>query len=155
MSLTSVFLSEAPIPPFFIAILLLTITLVLVGVGPIAAALGGWTKLSKLYPAPQTFGGQKIRASGAMGIANYGFSLLLGADSRGLSMQTTGFVRTGHPALFVPWSDIRALEASFFFNWRVFITFSKAPEVVLRLRRETVLKLKELAGAPQAFPGIT
>jgi len=141
-------------PPFFIPVLLVTAIVVIVGVGPIAARLGGWKRLEEFYRASSPFEGNKILASGAMGAANYGFSLLLGADARGFSMETTGFVRTGHTPLFIPWSDVQPEEVSGLGGPRVLVEFAKAPGVVLRLRKKTVLELKEKSGSAQAFPGI-
>lgn len=126
----------------------------ILGAGPLAAAVGGWNRLAKFYRAPGPFQGAKQVASGAMGLANYGFSLLLGADAGGLSLETTGFVRTGHAPLFIPWTDLQAEEVSGLFGSRVFIGFSKAPGIILRLRKKTVLELKQKTGIPQAFQGI-
>lgn len=144
-------------PPLLIPMLLMTLVfsvVVAIGAGPIAAAVGGWGQLANYYRATNPFEGKKRVASGGMGLANYGFSLLLGADARGFSMETTGFVRTGHAPLFIPWSDVKATEASGLFAPRVLVEFSRAPGIVLRLTKKTVLQLKEGAGAPQAFPGI-
>lgn len=141
-------------PPFFIPIVLLTSILVIIGAGPIAAATGGWKKLEKFYRATTPFEGEKRVMSGAMGIANYGFSLLLGTDARGFSLETTGFVRTGHAPLFIPWTDVRAREVPGLVGPRVLVEFAKAPGVVLRLTKKAVLQLKGISGASQAFPGI-
>jgi len=134
--------------------LIISVVLV-IGAGPIAAAVVGWRKLAEFYKASGPFEGKKIVASGGMGMANYGFSLLLGADALGFSLETTGLVRTGHAPLFIPWSDVKASKTSGLFAPRVFVEFSKAPGIVLRLRKKTVLELKEGAGTPQAFPGIS
>ena len=142
-------------PPFFIPILILTSIVVIIGVGPIAAAVGGWKRLEGFYRANGPFEGNKIVASGAMGVANYGFSLLLGVDDRGFSMETTGFVRTGHAPLFIPWSDVKTTETPGALVPRVLVEFTKAPGVVLRLRKKTVLELKERAGSAKTFPDIS
>lgn len=142
--------------PAFIPILAAVLgILVVIGVGPIAARLGGWTLLAQTYAAIRPFGGRKQLASGAMGAANYGFSLLLGADSQGLSLETTGFVRTGHVPLFIPWSDVQAKEVPGLVGPRILVEFAKAPGVVLRLTKKTVLGFKEFCGVPRAFPGIS
>lgn len=130
-------------------------TLLIMGAGPLAAAIGGWKRLAVFYRATEPFEGKKQLASGGMGLASYGFSLLLGVDVRGFSMETTGLVRTGHAPLFIPWSDVQAREVSGLFAPRVFVEFSKAPGVVLRLTKKTVLELKERSGVPQAFPEIS
>lgn len=141
--------------PFFVPLLAaFTGILAFLGAGPIAARLGGWSRLAKSYPAAFPFEGKKLLASGAMGPANYGFSLLLGADARGLSLETTGFVRTGHKPLFIPWSDVTAREVSGLFYPRALVGFQKAPGVTLRLPKKTVLELKELAGCADAFSGV-
>lgn len=141
-------------PPFIIPAVLLVSILTIIGAGPIAARLGGWSRLAGTYAASRSFDGRQQLVSGAMGIANYGFSLLLGADSQGFWMGTTGFVRTGHVPLFIPWTDIRATEVPGWVGPRVLVEFSKAPGVVLRLTKKTVLKFKENCGIPQAFKEI-
>ncbi|HJT24295.1 MAG TPA: hypothetical protein VJ873_06940 [bacterium] len=142
-------------PPFLIPAVLLISILVVIGAGPIAAKLGGWSRLAETYAAVRPFEGRKQLASGAMGAANYGFSLLLGADSQGFSLETTGFVRTGHAPLFIPWAEVKATETFGIFSPRVLVEFSKAPGVVLRLTKKTILELKERSEIPQAFPGIS
>ena len=118
-------------PPFFIPILLLVFLITLPSAGVIASRAGGWSKLAKVYPDVTHYVGEEIVCSGGMGIANYGFSLLLGGNYSGFSMKVTPWLRLGHEPLFIPWEDLIVEEYQSLFYPRVLISFKKCPGVFL------------------------
>ncbi len=71
-------------PPFFIPVLLLITLIALPSAGVVASKTGGWSKLAKVYPDVVSYVGEEVVCSGGMGIANYGFSLLLGGNYTGI-----------------------------------------------------------------------
>src|SRR5581483_6633449 len=114
-------------PPYFIPILLLSILVTLPSAGVLAALVGGWTKIAKVYPLLTPYEGATIVGSGGMGIANYGYSLVLGGNSAGLYLYVTPWLRLGHSPLFIPWEDITAEEFQSLFYPRVLLGFKKCP----------------------------
>lgn len=68
---------------FLMFIPFLIFLIALPGVGAVAAKVGGWAKLAKVYVPPEPYAGEKALCSGGMGIAHYGFSLLLGGTTPG------------------------------------------------------------------------
>jgi hypothetical protein len=89
-----------------------------------------------------------------MGITHYGFSLLLGGNDSGLSLEVTPWLRIGHSPLFIPWEDMAVEEFQSFFYPRVLIRFQKCPGVFLRMPKKDALKVRNLPGCGKAFQGI-
>ena len=89
---------------------LLVLLLVIPSAGVLAARTGGWAKLAECYPSQSPYEGEVILCSGGMGIANYGFSLLVGGNTSGLYLSIAPWLRLGHSPLWVPWEDITAEE---------------------------------------------
>jgi hypothetical protein len=142
-------------PPFFIPILLLILLITFPGAGFIASRAGGWSKLAEVYPDVAHYVGEETVCSGGMGIANYGFSLLLGGNYSGFSLKVTPWLRLGHEPLFVPWEDLVVEEIRGVFYPRVMIGFKKCPGVFLRMPKKDALKVKALAGNGKAFQNIS
>jgi hypothetical protein len=141
-------------PPYFIPGLLLTILITLPTAGVLAAKAGGWAKLAKFYPSLVPYEGERVLCSGGMGMANYGFSLLLGGNAIGLYLNVTPWIRLGHAPLFISWEDITAQEVQSLFYPRLMLSFKKCPGVVLRMPKKDGLKVRSLPGCEKAFPGI-
>jgi hypothetical protein len=134
-------------PFFFVGMWLL--------VGWSLAQFGGWSSLAESYRAEGPFEGKKFSGmAGRMGMSRYKGVLILGADNRGLFLSVIFLFRFSHPALFIPWTDITASEKKGFFYDSVSLEFAKAPGIVLQLRKQDVLKLKEQAESLSAFAGI-
>jgi hypothetical protein len=142
-------------PPFFIPVLLLITLIALPSAGVVASKTGGWSKLAKVYPDVVSYVGEEVVCSGGMGIANYGFSLLLGGNYTGFSMKVTPWLRLGHEPLFIPWEDLAVEEIQGLFYPRVMISFKKCPGIFLRMPKKDALKVKALAGSAKAFQNIS
>ncbi len=141
-------------PPFLIPVLFLLPVVLVLGMGPFVSRFSGWARLAEYYKAGLPFEGSKLILGARMNSANYGFSLM-GANIQGFSLEAALMIRSGHPALFFPWSEMTAKEAPGIFYPRVFVEFKKVPGVVLAVYKKDILKLKEAAGVAQAFPEIT
>src|SRR5688572_3377228 len=71
--------------------------------------MSGWSTLARTYGAREPFAGTlQRRCSGTLGIVGYNKCLALGANELGLHISVPRIFAIGHPALFVPWSEIRA-----------------------------------------------
>jgi hypothetical protein len=72
----------------------------------------GWHKLAERFRYEREFEGERWRfQSGIMRWSTrYGNILTLGANREGLYMAIFVLFRTGHPALFLPWSEITVSE---------------------------------------------
>ncbi len=141
-------------PPFFVPILLLIVLITLPSAGVLASRVGGWSKLAKVYAALTPYEGETVICSGGMGIANYGFSLDLGGNATGFSLNVTPWLRLGHTPLFIPWEDITAEEFQSLFYPRVLVSFKKYPGVFLRMTKKDALRVRSLPGCEKAFWGI-
>lgn len=133
--------SPAPFFIFFLG-LWLAVTYLL-------SILGGWSKLAQEYKADTDFDGVKWRFQTALMRfrTRYRNCLTVGANSYGLYLSMMFLFRFGHPALFVPWSDIRKTEPS---GWnrgqRLF--FTKVPSVPIRMRTSLIEKIESERGLP-------
>lgn len=141
-------------PPFFIPMMLLTLLVILPSAGVLASRIGGWSKLAKVYAPLTPYEGETVLCSGGMGLANYGFSLLLGGNSTGLFLNVTPWLRLGHSPLFIPWEDLMVEEFQSLFYPRVLISFKKCPGVYLRMPKKDALKVRNLPGCEMVFQGI-
>ena len=134
--------------------LVLIILVIMPAAWVIAARMGGWEKLAEIHEALTPYEGKVVIASGGMGIANYGYSLLLGGDSFGLFLNVKPWLRIGHKPLFIPWEDMTFQEAQSVFYPRVLVSFKKCPGIVLRMPKIDALKVRDLPGCQKAFRGI-
>jgi hypothetical protein len=118
------------------------------------AHLGGWATLARAYRAWTPFAGTtRSGQSGAVGWSNYGNSLIVGCDQRGLSLAVLFLFRAGHPPLFIPWEDISVTESRSLFVFTCFdLRFRKAPGVRFRIRPRLAERLRAQAGARWPAP---
>jgi hypothetical protein len=142
--------------PFLVAILAVVypalIVLIIYSAGFLAAALGGWKRLAKVYPAEGSFEGKTHSfVSGKMGLANYGLSLVTGANPRGLYLWVIAPLKPSHKPLFIPWDDLRASWFSFLFLKRIRLTFGKVPGVWLMLEEKHLLRLLDESGSAKTL----
>jgi hypothetical protein len=112
------------------------------GVLFLLALMGGWSSLAQHYQSQADFSGKKwYFQSGRLGWVNYNGCLTVGSNYRGVYLAVFPLFRPGHPALFIPWYDIRTTEhQGWLFAYRDF-TFAKAPSVRLRVWRRLGDKL--------------
>ena len=76
------------------------------GVLWVLAHLGVWSNLAERYPANAAKEGTAFyMRSGKVGMVNYGSCLTLTVSDSGLRLAVMLPFRTGHPPLFIPWSD--------------------------------------------------
>lgn len=78
------------------------------GISFLIAKIGGWGLLARRFRLNSTFAGEKwSMQSAAMRFGvSYNNCLTVGANNRGLFVQTMILFRLWHPPLFVPWSEI-------------------------------------------------
>lgn len=141
-------------PPFFIPIMLLIVLITLPSAGVIASRVGGWSKLAEVYAPLTPYEGETVVCSGGMGIAHYGFSLLVGGNSSGLYLWVTPWLKLGHSPLFIPWEDLMIEEFQSMFYPRLMISFKKCPGIYLRMPKKDALKVRNIPGCENAFRGI-
>jgi hypothetical protein len=148
---------EIPKSTTFIVVFLaffypLLIVFIIYSAGFLAAALGGWKRLAKVYPAEGSFEGMTHSfVSGKMGLANYGLSLVTGANPRGLYLWVIAPLKPSHKPLFIPWDDLRASWFSFLFLKRIRLTFAKVPDVWLMLEERHLLRLLDESGSSKTI----
>jgi hypothetical protein len=122
-------MTDESLPPWFP----LVPVLALVGVSFLLSWIGGWQELARYYRARLPFTGQRFwMKSGGMrwGVA-YRSCLNFGSDSSGVYLSVFPLLRIGHPALFVPWSDISISKHEGWFLGGVTLWFKRAPSVSL------------------------
>lgn len=126
--------------PFVVAFpLIWTVTVVLI------ARIGGWAQLAREYPARTQLGDRRFRfQSGRMRLGSgYGSCLMIGSDPAGLYLEVLFLFRPGHPALFIPWSDVTVRDDRKSIRGGVALGFSRVPEVPLVLAGKLVEQLAD------------
>jgi len=88
------------------------------------SAAGGWRRLARTYATQEIpFGGRAFPwVSGMVGIARYNRTLIVTTNAAGIHIKTRRIFRFSHPALFIPWGDIRKPQRYSFLR-REYITF--------------------------------
>ena len=120
------------------------------GVVLLLSRIGGWRALAESYRATQPFTGEQFRMRvGWMRGSRYRGVLSLGADSTGLFLSIFPLFRMGHPALFIPWSDISFSKDRYGSFEGVRLRFSKVPSVSLLI--PTDLAAQVFAKGPLRF----
>ena len=105
--------------------------------------ISGWSTLAHTYKEQQPFAGEvQRRCSGTLGFVGYNKSLVLGANEQGLHISVPKIFVFGHPALFVPWSDVRASRKRRFLIPTVGFELGRAPSITLRVHRRFSDKLE-------------
>lgn len=128
---------------------LITATTLFFLVGHLLAALGGWRTLAEHYRASDEPPGKRFSwGSLRMRFVNYNNCLNLIAGRNGLHLSIFPLLRSGHPALLLPWSDIAVTPSSGFLGPYLDLQARKAPDVRLRLRRGLAEKILRAAGQP-------
>jgi hypothetical protein len=108
----------------------------------LVALIGGWKRLAAHYQSNSDFLGQQWSfSSGRLGVSNYSAALTVGANSSGLYLAVLLPWRPGHPPLFIPWQEINTSTSKSLWGAYVNFTFSRAPDVTLRLRKNLAEKL--------------
>ena len=113
------------------------------------AKLGGWRLLAQRFRFDGMFTGTVWRwQSGAFRrIASYNGALIIGANESGIMLTTMFFFRLGHPALFIPWSEITVQERISLFGTLVDLKLGLVEQVPFTIRQELGVKLRNAAGS--------
>lgn len=128
-------------PLFWIAIVLLL------------SRLSGWHRLSERYRAHAPFAGEtQSGCHGMLGRVSYRGTLTLGANDMGLYLAVMKIFATGHPPLFIPWTDIRARRARLLFIPVVTLAIG-SPPTELRVHRKFSEPLERAANGRLAIDG--
>lgn len=127
----------------------ITATLLFFLVGHLLAAVGGWRALAEHYRASDEPAGERFSwCSLRLRVVNYNNCLNLVAGRSGLHLSIFPLLRSGHPALLLPWSEITLTPSSGFLGPYLDLQTRRAPGVRLRLRRGLAEKILHAAGQP-------
>ncbi len=127
-------------PAFMVAVWLFATTM--------TSYLGGWHALSLRYQANGIFGGQKWNyQSGQMrAFTNYNGCLTVGASPAGLYLRPFALFRFQHPALFIPWHEIRVERKRYLFREMTALYLSSEYSIPLRISNRLAEKIQKAAG---------
>jgi hypothetical protein len=104
------------------------------GVSLLLSMVSGWRTLAEAYRLDGDFEGARWWFKSAnLRSVNYSNCLTLGANERGLYVGILFPFRLGHPPLFIPWSDVSAVEARGWLFRYVDLTFLHAPGIRFRI----------------------
>jgi len=117
----------------------------------LVAHLCGWSALARRYRTEERFTGRKHHfRSGKIGWGNYNGCLTIGANADGLYLAVMFLLRSGHPPLFIPWTDISPrVVRLWLFGECLDLTTEKAPGT--RIRLPAALGRKLAADANRAW----
>ncbi|HUY82129.1 MAG TPA: hypothetical protein VMU92_10445 [Acidobacteriaceae bacterium] len=114
--------------------------------GSTLSAVGsGWHKLEHRFRAAGEFAGkQRSFQTGVMrGASRYNRSLTLGVSRDGLYIRAMWLARMAHPPLFVPWSEIAAIEQPRRSREGTLLTLGRKEKVPLWVLKSTGSWLRE------------
>ena len=105
--------------------------------------VGGWSKLAAVYPLTRPFTGERWHMRSArFGWSAYNGVITMGADPVGLYLAVMFPFRPGHPPMFIPWSEISAVETRFIFTYYA-LSFARAPGVTVKIHAGLAEKVAE------------
>jgi hypothetical protein len=136
-------------PLLFATGLLLVIAVFWTLVVNLISLASGWRALASHFRAQQRFLGQKWRfQSAAMRrSASYNGCLTAGADAMGLFLEMMYLFRPGHPALFIPWTEITVRREPWQPNEPVEIKLGSSEQISFRILGTLASKLQANAGS--------
>lgn len=131
--------TDAP-PPWLLALIpvafLVGFPLMWMAVMFLLSQIGGWSTLARRYRATQPFAGNTQRGCSAnVGMVGYNKTLIVGANELGLHLAVPKIFAFKHPALFIPWTEIRARRGKVLFIPTVNFEIGQQPMVTLRMHR--------------------
>lgn len=112
------------------------------------SVLGGWRRLSETYRLAGSFHGKiwRFRTVSLRWRTRYGGCVNIGANPLGLYLSVLFIFRPGHPALFIPWSDVSVREVRLWGARRLEMRFRTSEAVPVRIRPALGRLLAEAAG---------
>ena len=144
-----------PLAILFLALYPFLLLGVLVLAGWIISRLSGWAALAARYSEETPFAGPRFSGqSGELNGFYYGKGLTLGANREGFFLSMGILFRVGHKPLFIPWTDVTAVEKPGVLSSKVVLEFRGVPGVVLKFSKASVLKLKTKVGGENIFESI-
>jgi hypothetical protein len=149
----------ARVHPFLFSLLLglCVCAAFLISVSYTISYIGGWASLARHYACSDGFSGRRWSfESGRMrGIAGYSHCLTMGANSAGLYLSITLPPRIGHPALFIPWSEISVTRKKVLWFKRVQLRLGSDLSIPLQISEYLANKLKQSAGTSWPIESLT
>jgi hypothetical protein len=136
-------------PLLFAAGLLLALYVFWVLVVILISVGSGWRALASRFRLQQPFLGPKWRWQSARmrRAASYNGCLTVGADTMGLFLAVMSLFRPGHPALFIPWTEITVRRQPWQPNEPVVILLGSSEQISVRLVGSLASKLQANAGS--------
>lgn len=109
---------------------------------------GGWHALAVTYPAQGDAVGERFRMRSVQLRAgcNYNNCVTFVASPAGLQLSMPLPFRFGHPAIFLPWSEIRSERARAWLVPVVSLTALRCPDVPIKLRSRLAERLLQAGG---------
>ena len=125
------------------------------GISLFYGRLTGWSTLGRAYRAHRPLPTQRWRHQSAAVrwmLTSYRHGVTFGADGEGLYMSVMFLLRPGHPALFIPWSDVEVHGGRFLRSKFVRFRFRGFPFIPVTVTERLARCLAEAAGDcwPQA-----
>jgi len=111
--------------------------------------MGGWHLLAQTFRTDLPFSGNAWGFQSAMmrWAADYRHCLTLGACPEGLYMTIWLVFRFGHPALLIPWNEIRVRKNEGIFDGSYILTLGREAAVPMRIRGKLGNRLRAAAGS--------
>lgn len=123
--------------PLFFGLLLATI-----------ARVGGWSELARSYRTtqPTPFPRMRMQSADLRRWCGYGNVLTLATDAEALFISLPFPFGFGHPKLRLPWSEAQVEQSTHWFGIKTTtLTFERAPNTPIRIKRATAERLIEYA----------
>jgi len=109
------------------------------------SVMSGWGRLAQQYRDLDHYQGKKLRGkNGRFGGTSYSRVLIFGANMQGMYLAVNPLFSIGHPALFIPWTDIRTEEREGVFSAFTTISFAQVPDVKLTISSKLMAQVQEL-----------
>ena len=129
---------------FSISVFLILWTLVPI----VISYLSGWASLAGQFRFHDTFSGSRWSWQSAQMrfMMNYNRCLTIGATEQGLYLAMNPLFRLGHPALFIPWSEVSVTTQKRLFFPGTRFQLGRENPVSLWVRQTLADRLKTVAG---------
>lgn len=108
----------------------------------------GWARLAKAYPQAQPFRGKKhhFGCLKMKGMGGYNNCVVYGADDQGIHLSMWPVFRIGHPAMLLPWQEMKAQRVPARGESWSKILLAGEPEILVTMPPGMVDKLKAQSG---------